>query len=375
MIRWPSSRSGLVLAGLLWVALVAIMIVAILDEGEGPGPPQPGRSAVERCAPPLIGVHSSVAWEADPERRAAIVGADEELGAQIVRTGLLWHQVQPTEGESDWTRPDSVIHELSAAGMEPLLIVLGSPSWANGVPASEPGHYFNVPARGPALEAWLKRYSAFLAQAVERYKGLVQRWEIWNEPNTVAFWRPQPDPLAYQHVYERLRATILRVDPRAKVAVGGLTGLTATSPPNIAGLDFLQALLQTRTPIDNVAIHPYSSEDHRPGLHIAGENNFDDIQQTRRALLAAGRRVPIWVTEWGWSSSSVGASAQARYVDTSLAMIEHRYPFVRVATYFVDHDLPPTYLQGLLDQDLDPKPAAAAFRTHARLAAARCDES
>jgi polysaccharide biosynthesis protein PslG len=237
------------------------------------------------------------------------------------------------------------------------------------------GHYLSVPPRGAALDEWLRQYSEFLATAVRRYKDFVRRWEIWNEPNHAAFWRPRPDPGAYRQVYERLRATILRVDPTAEVAVGGLASLTAASDPDIPGLALLRRLTRTRAPIDHVAIHPYATGDHSPQVHVPGENNFDDIERVREQLTAEGERASIWVTEWGWSSVTLGERLQARYVNRSLAMLEHRYRFVRVATYFADHDRPPDFFHGLLGEDLEPKPAARQFQRHAELAASRCRAS
>src|SRR5919106_1049471 len=255
----------------------------------------------------------------------------------------------------------------------PVLVVIGSPSWANGVPESTPRHFVNVHPRGPTLDAWIKQYADFLAEAVSRYRGAVRRWEIWNEPNLTLFWRPRPDPDAYRQVYERLRATILRVDPNAEVAVGGLASLVAEPPePSIPGLAFLGRLTRTQPPLDNVAIHPYTTDDHPPAVHVPGQNNFDDIGRVHDQLVAEGERASIWVTEWGWSSATVGERRQAQYVDRSLAMLEARYPFVRVATHFADRDRPPEFLQGLLASDLQPKPAALAFRRHADLAASRC---
>jgi hypothetical protein len=365
------AQAAVVLGALLWIAAVvaaAVLLTTAADRG-----PQAAALPETVCAGPEIGVHSTLAFEADPERRKATVAAiHETLGAQVVRDSLPWDQVEPVEGRLDWSRTDSVIEELRAEGIEPLLIVLGSPSWANGVPESTPNHDLYVPERGPALNTWLQHYSGFLAMAVRRYHDYVRRWEIWNEPNLKLFWGPRPDPVAYRHVYETLRSTILRVDPKAEVAVGGLAMLRVASAPDIPGVEFLRRLTQTQPPIDNVAIHPYTTDDHPPDLHIPGENNFDDIARVHDQLVAEGVRASIWVTEWGWSSSAVGERRQARYVDRSLAMIEHRYPFVRVATYFVDHDRPPELFQGLLDEDLQPKPAARVFRAHAERLAARC---
>jgi polysaccharide biosynthesis protein PslG len=360
----------------LLVGLAAIIaaIVGLIRQGAEEGPPETAPLPRTVCAGPEIGVHSNLAFTLDAARRDESVAAmDEYLHPQVVREGLLWHQIEPVEGRFDWSTMDGVIEGLRSTGIEPLLTVYGSPPWANGVPESTPRHFLHLPARGPALDAWLDEYSDFLAAAVERYHEFVRRWEIWNEPNLVEFWSPRPDPVAYRQVYETLRQTILRVDPTAEVAVGGLGSLTLPpAVPGIPGVAFLRALLSQGPPIDNVAIHPYTSDNLSPSVHIPGEKNFDDIGLVHRLLAAEGEDAAIWVTEWGWSSAAIGERLQAQYVNTSLELLEHRFSFVRVATYFLDHDLPPDFYQGLLDEDLAPKPSAAVFRRHADLAASRC---
>jgi hypothetical protein len=358
------------LGALGWIAAIAAGILLSGNSEIGPNTP---RLPNVVCPGPEIGVHSSLAYDGDADHRAATVAAIHRfLRPQVVRDSLLWSQIEPVEGRRNWSRMDSVIEKLRAAGIEPLLAVVGSPSWASGAPESSPGAFIQVPQRGAVLNAWLRRYSDFLAAAVRRYHDYVRRWEIWNEPNLTLFWRPQPDPIAYAQVYETLRATILRVDPTAHVAVGGLGGLSATSAPSIPGVAFLRSLAGTGVPIDAVAIHPYTTDDHPPDVHIPGENNFDDIARVRDELVAMGEPASIWVTEWGWSSSAVGEQSQALYVNRSIEMLEHRYRFVRVATYFLDHDLPPQFFQGLLDAHLVPKPGASAFRRPAERFAAHC---
>lgn len=373
--RQRRAETAVGLGALLWIATVTVSIVLVDNDADSG--PEAAPLAKTVCAGPLVGVHSTVALEGNDGRREETVAAIHRLGAQVVRETLLWNQVEPVEGRLNWSATDSAIEELRAAGIEPLLVVTGSPSWANGVPESTPRHPFHVPSTGEALDTWLSRYSEFLSMAVRRYREYVKRWEIWNEPNLKAFWRPRPDPVAYRRVYASLRSTILREDPKAEVAVGGLASLSVADAPNIPGIAFLRRLTRS-SPIDHVAIHPYTSFDHPPDLHIPGANNFDDIARVRDQLAADGVQASIWVTEWGWSSSPggkrrpVGKRRQALYVGRSLAMLENRYRFVRVATYFLDHDLLPQFSQGLLDERLQPKPAAFTFRQHAERLAARC---
>jgi polysaccharide biosynthesis protein PslG len=376
-VRRRDERPLVALAALLWIAAVVAALLVQIGEDHGllgnaffPGVPRLPETA---CPGQAIGVDSTLAFESDDRGRAETVTAIRKfLRPQVVRDALLWHQVEPVQGQFNWSVSDSIVADLREAGIEPLLVVLGSPPWANGVPLSTPQHYLYVPPRGPALDAWLAHYSDFLAAAVERYKGFVRRWEIWNEPNMEAFWHPRPDPAAYRQMYETLRRTILMVDPNAEVSVGGLGGLTSASPPSIPGRSFLRRLARTDQPLGTVAIHPYATSDHAPGVHVPGENNFDDVAAIRRLLAAEGEKARIWVTEWGWSSATVGRRRQAHYLNQSLEMLRRHYPFVRLATYFVDRNLPPQYFQGLLTQDLKPKPAARVFRRYADLAASRC---
>jgi hypothetical protein len=362
----------------LWLAAVVTALVVQVGKPDFGLPGNPHFPNVRllpqrECGGLTLGVASTLEYESDDLRRGSTVAAIHRfIKPQVVRAALLWNQVEPVQGQLDWSIPDSIVADLRAAGIEPLLVVLGSPPWANGVPLSTPQDYLYVPPRGPALDVWLAHYSEFLAAAVERYKGFVRRWEIWNEPNITESWLPRPDPVVYRQVYVTLRHTILRIDPTADVAVGGLGGLTTASPPDIPGRSFLRRVAQAHPALGPVAIHPYATNDHPPGLHVAGENNFDDIAAIHRELAADGERVPIWVTEWGWSSATIGRGRQAHYLDQSLAMLQHHYPFVRLATYFVDRNLPPQYFQGLLTQDLKVKPAARVFRRYADLAASRC---
>jgi polysaccharide biosynthesis protein PslG len=358
---------------LLLIAPVATTLLVLFVRGgpRSPAPPMPMPS--RNCPRPAIGVYSTLAFEGEAQQQREVEAIHKTLDAQVARVNLRWDGVEPVEGKFDWSVTDSAVKDLRAAGIQPLLVINGSPPWANRVPLSRNRQRLRVPPRGPAFDAWLDRYSDFVDAAVRRYDGLVARWEIWNEPNLATFWLPRPDPIAYRHLYERLRATILSVEPNAQVAVGGLGSLTVGSRPNIPGRVFLGRFMRAHPPVDYVAVHSYTTDDHPPNVDVPGENNFSDIERIHRQLKAAGYRAPIWVTEWGWSSAKVGENRQARYVGESLWMLEHRYRFVHVATYFLDHDLRPTLRSGLLNANLMPKPAARVFRANAQRLAARCE--
>ena len=319
------------------------------------------------CPRLVLGVHADLMYEGDPVLRARIIAADDSLlRVRIVRSSLLWDRIEPGEGRREWAIGDAVVEDLTAAGIEPLLVVVGSPTWANHVSVAVARHQLFVPAGREEFAAWLNAFASFAHDAALRYRGKVHRWEVWNEPNLSAFWRPRPDADQYAQTYQRVRAAILAADPTAKVATGGLTVLSdAWGGGNVRGLTFLDGLIREGVRPSLVAIHPYTTPPHAPDSELPRQNNFEDIADVHELLLKRGIRASIWVTEWGWSSEAVGLARQASYVQRSLELLRDRYPYVTVATYFIDHDRPPRFYQGLLDSSLRPKPSARRFAAFA----------
>jgi hypothetical protein len=318
--------------------------------------------AATPCGPQLYGVHMDLIFTGRASvRKAAIDAARRVLNARVSRNSLRWDHVQPVEGRWDWSRMDSIVNELVEAGVQPLLVISGSPSWANGVSPRVSRSAFYVPAPGPSFDRWLRAYVSFAGAAARRYKTKVTRWEIWNEPNLAAFWLPHPNLGEYIRVFLNARRAILRANPSAQVAIGGLSNLTLPGASDIRGLDFLSAMIAHGTHPAYVAIHPYTTGGHPPDVTVSGENNFTDIGRVVALLRRKGENARIWVTEWGWSSRAAGERNQARYVATSLELLHRRYRFVKVATIFIDRDRPPVFYEGLLDASFRPKPAAKAF--------------
>jgi hypothetical protein len=317
----------------------------------------------------LIGVHSDGIWSnGGPAFVTKVVNADAQvLHAKVSRNSLLWHAIEPQQGIRNWSRTDDGVTKLLAAGIKPEFTVYGSPSWANGVPTTTDHYYLYVPQDPAAFQRWVNLYASFLTLAATRYAGKVNLWECGNEENESYLWKPTPNVNQYVTWYKACRNAILAGNPQAKVAVGGLAGvIIGGGTPNISGRSFLQQMIAAGAPIDHVAIHPYGSSQQSPAVHIPWQGNFDDIAQIRDFLDANGRQnVDIWVTEWGWSTPAISPQTQADYVAKSLQMLRSHFPYVTIATYFCDYDRD-NYTQGLLDTNLNPKPAATQFATYAQ---------
>jgi len=322
----------------------------------------PAFAAVSGSAPApktQFGVHQDLTYDGYDWRRAKGIAAAAAVHAQISRNSLLWSRIEATPGTYDWSIPDSVVDSLRAKGIEPLFVVVGSPSWANGTAPGQPDNQYYVPTDAQAYSNWVKAYAAFLKKAVSRYKGRVLKWEIWNEENEHFTWRPQPSISQYSKFFTAVRSAILSVDGKAQVSVGGMTDFCCDL--DVPGGTFLKGLIAQGVKFNYVAIHPYSTAGHAPDVHWQWHANFDDIGAYHDLLVAANRNVPLWVTEWGWSSAEVGAALQAQYLGRSLEMIRTQYPYVTVATYFLDVDHGTEYQSGLFDTTYAAKPAATIF--------------
>lgn len=345
---------------------IKLTVKAVSTGGTGYGSSVPtariapkGRQATPHI---LFGVHSDLTWYGDASQHAAVVNVDSQiLRAQLSRNSFLWHRIEPTQGTRNWSVTDDVVDKLTAAGIEPEFTVYGSPSWANGVPASTSDYYLYVPQDPTAFKQWVVRYASFLQTAAARYAGKVNLWECGNEENEHYFWKPAPSVSQYLVWYRACRKAILAGNPQAKVAVGGLAGLLFTGPTDISGKSFLQQLIAAGAPIDHVAIHPYAVHGQSPAVHVRWDGNFDDIGEIRGFLDSLGlQNVDIWVTEWGWDSQAIGAQAQADYLLKSMQMLRTQFRYVTYAFYFCDFDRA-GYDHGLLDANLKPKPAGSAF--------------
>ncbi len=142
----------------------------------------------------------------------------------------------------------------------------------------------------------------------------VQLYEIWNEPDNPEFWAPHPDAAAYAQLYAAARAAILAADPSARVLVGGLT-LPARFLPAMLSRDAGVGGAHRRRRDPPVRRRPGRGDRERRAARVACSTSL------------GMRSVPLFVTEFGWTTSPAGAldyaPAQLRpgYIEDTLAAL------------------------------------------------------
>jgi hypothetical protein len=293
-------------------------------------------------------------------------------GSKYVRFFVLWSDVEPNHGSFDGllmqTYQDQFTR-LNAAGVRPVVVVMGAPPWANGS-----GDRF-VPPRSAA------DFGAFVGTFASRLRGKVAGYEIWNEPDTAAFWHGgAPDVAKYVELLKAAHTSIKAADPSAAVVAGPTTG---------NNYNWIDGLYNNgaRGSFDAIAVHTDTAcldrgpdAFYREGGKI-GQFSFMGYHSVHDVMVAHGDGdTPIWMTELGWSSTNktctrgawagkkpagVGEANQATYLKQAYHCLAGD-PYVQVAMWFNLQDLSAADEEqnryGLLRADQSQKPSWAAFR-------------
>src|SRR3954454_16496286 len=168
------------------VALVtgAVIVLRPSHKEAAPPPPVTGPSRLGNWAGIATGPALVTESDADFQRDIKGIAA---TGVSWVRTDFLWGVGEPKQGTYRWDRYDRLVDGVRQHDLHLLGVVAYNPAWNR--PAGTDNKYAPTDVQA---------YAAFAGAAAARYapKG-VHTWEIWNEPNTSAFWKPKPDPDAY----------------------------------------------------------------------------------------------------------------------------------------------------------------------------------
>jgi Glycosyl hydrolase catalytic core len=214
-------------------------------------------------------------------------------------------------------------------------------------------------------------YADFMRFVAARYAGRVSAWEVWNEENTSRFWSTGPSPAEYVPLLKASYPAVKAADPGALVVFGG------TSQNDY---DFIEGAYAAGAKgyFDVMAVHPYPGPN--PPETVWGlngriaPNTFTGFREVRNSMLARGDDKPIWLTEFGWSTTTqswgVTQAQQADYLTRAYRLLES-YPYVTIAYWYnlrnnfwdSDADTWETQL-GLMRTDFAHKASYDAFKNY-----------
>lgn len=345
---------------LLGSALMALLAaVSACAKGERPALELVPPRAVEWRD--FLGVNAHFLWF-EPAVYKQQMDRVQALGLEWVRVDLHWDTIEPKEGQFRWDVLDPLMAEIERRGLKAEVYLVGSAPHATSAPAGSP-HPDQYPPKDPAL------YAKALVTLAQRYPK-VPAWQVWNEPNLPAFWRPREDPAAYGQLLLTSVQAMQANAPGRTIVLGGM-GYFSQMPTRGGGLMVESLAKGGLYSMDVVtAYHPYS-------LHPEGDDPhaLDFVrraQQGNAALRAAGAR-DIWADEWGWSSYDgpkeeqplIGAQGQADYVTRRLALmsaLDYDKIFLFALSDLDSRAGARDRRYGLLDESAQPKPVYDALQ-------------
>jgi len=290
------------------------------------------------------------------------------LGAGWVRMWASWEATQPSRGQYAGhvvAGLNRAVADLEARGLKVLMVVHRTPAWASGG------------AGGVAAPSDPATFGAFMGGLARRVPG-VDAWELWNEPDSAAFFSGTPGQ--YAAMLRAAYPAIKAAQPQDVVVTGGANG---------NDMDFIAALYDhgARGSFDAVGVHTDTAcltngpwRYYRDARGRIGRFTFSAYREVHAVMTDRGDGAkPIWMTEIGWSTESrrprscdVGEKAgkkrlgvspkrQARFLTAAYRCVAAD-PFVGVALWFGLQDMRRRGGYGLYRRGGRAKPAARAFR-------------
>ena len=388
------------MAGVVACAL-AVVLVATAAAGR-----RSARHVIATPAtPPLRTAFFDRTFES-PQQGTAFTLA-RAAGASYVRLAVPWRSIapvappngfvatDPTSAGYNWGGMDASVQAADAAGLRPILDIVGTPGWA----------YTTLPIGISDGTPNVADLGAFATALATHYDGLTPGvpaenvFQVWNEPNNSLDLNPVTVS-TYRAMVNAVATAVRAINPSSLVVAGALDPFGHPRSKSqdklgwysVAPLAFMRSLLclskgahPHATCSDPVDFDVWSHHPYTFGGPFGHAKNPDDVElgdlPKMRALLKAGIRlhhvvstqpVQFWVTEFGWDTNpprpkAASPSLAARWTAESLHQMW--LSGVSLVTWFLleDYPSPSQYQSGLYYQaeslvKARPKPGLTAFR-------------
>ncbi len=319
--------------------------------------------------------------EANVARSLDLVQA---AGFRFVKQELIWSDVErprkgayedsAVPGKSSWANYDRIVDLAERRGIGVIFRIDTSPAWAR--PGTD---------KIETPPANVDDFGDFVATVVQRYRGRVHYYQIWNEPNWEFEWGGRPaTPAEYVRLLRTAYVRAKQVDPTVVILSASLAPTIENSDRAISDVSFLQGMYDAgaRPYFDVLSANAYGL---RNGPDDWRFNRSDDVNFARPVLLReimvrngdSGK--PIWASEIGWNSlpsdwnqlpllfGSVPRDVQAEYTVRAYQRAAEQWPWMGVMAVWHLRKVHPedTQLQDyyfdLVSFDWQPEPVYTAL--------------
>ncbi|MCR2822370.1 GH39 family glycosyl hydrolase [Lederbergia panacisoli] len=198
-----------------------------------------------------------------------------QYGVSDIRVSVAWGDYERNKHIFDWGLLDKYVELAEQYGIELYPYICYSPPWATGSDWKAPPKDY---------QDWYD----FVYTLVDRYKGKINQWELWNEGDNYDFWTGS---WGEQIELVKVGAQAVKdANPNARTVFGGLTDLKKNHVRSI----FKDGAADN---IDVINIHFYN-ETWNPN---ATERIYDDIKIVADVIRENGGKQELWIAEIGYS--------------------------------------------------------------------------
>jgi len=220
------------------------------------------------------------------------------MGVQWIRgVSAAWYYVEHKPGKRDYGRPDSQLESLEQFGMKTVGGLGYAPAWSS---QHDPNREKQPWGLGKYPPDDIKAWSSFVHDTVARYRGRIDVWSTWNEPDSRHFFFPEPpkDFSGDNEAFLLLRRQSFMDLQRAAYAAAKkanpdcilLSGAFAVGGTR-TDLGFVRWCIENglADACDAVDLHTYWST----------ANLRKVVTDARTWMKQQGKERPIWMTEFG----------------------------------------------------------------------------
>ncbi len=249
-----------------------------------------------------FGIHAPVDW------------GTPSVGASWIRlwdAGVSWAQMEPTQGNIDFTKLRASIEEAERFGARVLYVLGDTPKWANG------GYAGNISpsSNDSALN--------FIRALKNEFGSRISAYEVWNEGNLESYWTGS------QYQLGQLTKGIKDVVGSTSMVLAASTTTRATNAFASNYGEYLSQLSTLGWPVDGYTVHSY------PIASAGPVERVNEIGQFKALLALRGAPVkPIWDTELNYGLAGLGEGVRRIDDATGAAYIAQSY--IQSIQYGVD---------------------------------------
>ncbi|MBK8795326.1 MAG: cellulase family glycosylhydrolase [Anaerolineales bacterium] len=352
-------------------------------------------AAIDHTDVSPFGVNTFLEQEAEPAKRTRAIQMAADAGYHWLRQEFPWEDIE-IHGKGDfedrrheparsaWEKYDQIVAAAEASGMELIVRLSNPPGWTRSQGEGEN----NVDTFAPPDN--VQDFADFVSAVVSRYKGRIQYYQLWNEPNIYPEWGSYAiDPEGYVALLKAGAEAARAADPEVVIIAGALASTINLQPADAPPGNSLNDLLYLQRMYDAGAA-PYFDIMAMQGYGLYSGPTDDRLhprvinisrhQFVRDLMVANGdAHKPIWIAEMNWNAAPedveprygrVTLEQQARYLPLAYRRVLEDWPWIGVAnTWYLKRatDLweqnrqPEAYFR-LLAPDFTPQPVYERMR-------------